>query len=473
MQRVLMVSVTLVLALVAAPAAAGWTWPVAGPVLRPFSLGPDPYAGGQHRGIDIGAEVGATVVAPVSGTVSFAGFVPAGGRAVTIETADGHAVTLLQLASATVARDEAVAEGATVGVVGESVDAATTTPHVHLGVRAAADPEGYVDPLGFLPQAAPAPVTLPAPAPVPGPVPAPPAATPTPVAAPAQPAGTPPAAVVPEPASPAEQAPAAVGAEIPAQRPSVVPTVGASPRARRPRTAPEPAASPRTPVARTAFSRSHGVVAPAEPAALQREPMVPQRSEHRSRPDRAWAVVASSAARAASRPGRLSTSVPAAEPTAGAVAAEPPPLRSAGLPRDGRRPRAATPPGRASRARSDSAPRFAVAGTWLAGGGAALVGALALLLRRRRAGAAGFEEDRARIMVVHEQALAPEDPGRRRVAVCERPAAHRSRGRIRRACGHLRPLPPPARRPRPDGERHRRARHAGHGRGGRGRGQPA
>jgi hypothetical protein len=48
----------LVVAL-AAPATAGaWTWPTDGPVLRPFSLGSDPYAGGQHRGIDIGGDVG-------------------------------------------------------------------------------------------------------------------------------------------------------------------------------------------------------------------------------------------------------------------------------------------------------------------------------------------------------------------------------------------------------------------------------
>ena len=43
------------------PVAAGahaWTWPAAGPVLRPFSLGADTYAAGQHRGVDIGAELG-------------------------------------------------------------------------------------------------------------------------------------------------------------------------------------------------------------------------------------------------------------------------------------------------------------------------------------------------------------------------------------------------------------------------------
>ena len=53
--------------------ARAWTWPVDGPVLRPFAFGEDPYAGGQHRGIDVGAPTGATVVAPASGEVTFAG----------------------------------------------------------------------------------------------------------------------------------------------------------------------------------------------------------------------------------------------------------------------------------------------------------------------------------------------------------------------------------------------------------------
>ena len=136
-----------------APAAHAWTWPAAGPVLRPFSLGADTYAGGQHRGVDIGAELGSPVLAPAAGTVSFVGSIPQGGRAVTIQTADGYAVTLLQLGSTSVLRGSVVAEGAVVGVVGESADAVTSAPHVHLGVRVAADPDGYVDPLGLLPAA--------------------------------------------------------------------------------------------------------------------------------------------------------------------------------------------------------------------------------------------------------------------------------------------------------------------------------
>ena len=68
---------TLALALLAllvlAPAASAWTWPLRGDVLRPYSLGPDPYASGQHRGIDVGGVAGEPVRAPASGTVSFAG----------------------------------------------------------------------------------------------------------------------------------------------------------------------------------------------------------------------------------------------------------------------------------------------------------------------------------------------------------------------------------------------------------------
>jgi Peptidase family M23 len=146
--------------------ALAWAWPVDGPVLRPFVLGDDPYAGGQHRGIDIGAPEGAPVRAPVSGSISFAGTVPTGGKTITIRTIDGYSVTLQHLGAYSVDRGVGVAEGDVVASVGEA-----TEPYVYLSVRTPDEPDGYVDPLSLLPPPAPAP---PDPPPVePDPVPAP------------------------------------------------------------------------------------------------------------------------------------------------------------------------------------------------------------------------------------------------------------------------------------------------------------
>jgi hypothetical protein len=120
--------------------------------------------------------------------VRFAGTVPGGGRTVTLFTDDGYAVTLLHLGAIAVARSTPVAEGATVGTIGPSGDAEHEQGYVHLGVRVAEDPNGYLDPLAFLParevappsasdppddpeprvEPAPAPTPITAPAPVPG-----------------------------------------------------------------------------------------------------------------------------------------------------------------------------------------------------------------------------------------------------------------------------------------------------------------
>lgn len=126
-----------------------------GPVLEPFSYDEaHPYASGQHRGIDIGAAAaGDTVVAPAAGTVSFAGTVPTSGKSVTIETTDGYSVTLTHLGSIAVVKGATLAELDAVGAVGPSGVPEVDGPYVHLGVRVAPDPNGYVDPLGLLPPA--------------------------------------------------------------------------------------------------------------------------------------------------------------------------------------------------------------------------------------------------------------------------------------------------------------------------------
>ncbi len=126
-----------------------------GPVLVPFSYDAShPYAPGQHRGVDIGAEAaGETVTAPAAGVVSFAGSVPTSGKSVTIETADGYSVTLTHLGSFVVAKGARVAEQDAIGTIGPSGTSEESVPYLHLGIRVTADPNGYVDPLGLLPPA--------------------------------------------------------------------------------------------------------------------------------------------------------------------------------------------------------------------------------------------------------------------------------------------------------------------------------
>ena len=193
-----------------APPALAWTWPAEGPVLGPFVLGENPYAGGQHRGVDIAADEGASVRSPAAGVVSFAGTVPTSGRAVTVRTEDGYSVTLVHLGSIAVDRGATLGEGEPVGTIGPSGESEHPVPYVHLGIRVTADANGYVDPLSFLPtrdkstpDAAPAPPAEPVPT-------APPASAPeAPAPAPESPA---PASEAPAPAPEAGSCSCARGA---------------------------------------------------------------------------------------------------------------------------------------------------------------------------------------------------------------------------------------------------------------------
>jgi hypothetical protein len=133
-------------------AARAWTWPVDGPVLRSFSFDhAHPYAGGQHRGVDLGAPGGTQVLAPAGGIVSFAGTVPTGGKTVSIETPLGYTATLVHLGSIGVKRGAPVGEGSVVGTVGPSGVPELTEPYVYFGLRTTSDQQGYVDPMVFLP----------------------------------------------------------------------------------------------------------------------------------------------------------------------------------------------------------------------------------------------------------------------------------------------------------------------------------
>jgi hypothetical protein len=179
----------LIAALVLAPpaaAAADWAWPVRGDVVTPYKNGDDPYAGGQHRGIDIAAPVGTRVNAAVDGRVTFAGVAGSSGLTVNMRTGDGRFdVSYLHLSSAVVHNGDELDRGEALGAVGTSGRRSVDQPHLHFGVREAGDEHAYRDPLDFLPPLA-GPVTDPpsaVPVDAPDPVAAPPASAPRALAA--------------------------------------------------------------------------------------------------------------------------------------------------------------------------------------------------------------------------------------------------------------------------------------------------
>ncbi|MGH2907544.1 MAG: peptidoglycan DD-metalloendopeptidase family protein [Solirubrobacterales bacterium] len=131
-----------------AQAADGWPWPVEGDVITPYKNGDDPYAGGQHRGIDIAAPLGSAVRASIGGDVTFAGKLPDGGLTVTVR-GGRYLVSYLHLGALGTARGAQVSAGARIGEVGATGKRSAEQPHLHFGVRLEAG-GAYVDPLPLL-----------------------------------------------------------------------------------------------------------------------------------------------------------------------------------------------------------------------------------------------------------------------------------------------------------------------------------
>ena len=238
MHRLLLLGATSLLALALSGPAAAWSWPADGDVLRPFTLGSNAYAAGQHRGIDVAGADGSSIRAPASGTVSFAGSLPTHGRSLTILTSDGYAVTLVHLGSIEVGKGDAVTEGSSVATIGSSGEPEHAVASVHMGVRVASQEEGYVDPLGLLPprgtlrtpaSESPAPVATPAPAPSAAAATPATSQAPSPPVAPPAPAGA--AAALPPAASSAPagtSAPQAPASSVPPPSAASAPATGSA-----------------------------------------------------------------------------------------------------------------------------------------------------------------------------------------------------------------------------------------------------
>lgn len=135
-----------------------WQPPAEGSVLERFDPPASPWSAG-HRGIDLAAPPGTTVVAPTAGVVTFAGQV--GGKPVLV-VSHGDLRSTFEPVEATAAVGARVSAGQLVGQVAADAGSSHCAPTgcLHWGVRRGA---AYLDPLALLGQASPI-VLLPLPA---------------------------------------------------------------------------------------------------------------------------------------------------------------------------------------------------------------------------------------------------------------------------------------------------------------------
>ena len=123
------------------PSAAGFIWPVNGPVTSGFGM----RWGRMHEGIDIGVGYGTPIHAAAAGRVVYAGWMSGYGNLVAIDHGGGISTAYGHQSSIAVSVGQIVAQGETIGYVG--CTGHCFGPHLHFEVRINGAP---VDPLGYL-----------------------------------------------------------------------------------------------------------------------------------------------------------------------------------------------------------------------------------------------------------------------------------------------------------------------------------
>jgi len=123
------------------PSAAGFIWPVDGPVVSGFGV----RWGRMHEGIDIAATIGTPIRAAASGTVIHAGWLGGYGNLVVVDHGDGLATAYAHASAILVGVGQQVSQGDTLSLVGSTGN--STGPHLHFEVRVNGS---AVDPLLYL-----------------------------------------------------------------------------------------------------------------------------------------------------------------------------------------------------------------------------------------------------------------------------------------------------------------------------------
>ena len=150
MQILLAVMLAITNAVVASSAAlptADYTWPIPMPhsVVRAFEAPPHPWSAG-HRGVDLGAAAGTTVVAAGPGSVTFSGVV-AGRGVVTVRHPDGRRTTYEPLDDR-IPSGSGVSAGTPIGRLAGNGSHCAPRSCLHWGLLVGDD--GYRDPLTLL-----------------------------------------------------------------------------------------------------------------------------------------------------------------------------------------------------------------------------------------------------------------------------------------------------------------------------------
>jgi murein DD-endopeptidase MepM/ murein hydrolase activator NlpD len=110
-------------------------WPVIGPITSGYGWRIHPIFDTPefHTGVDIAASTGTAVDAPASGTVIFAGSLPANGTLVILDHGHGITTTYSHLSSYDVYIGEHVRRGQVIAIVGST--GWSTGPHLFFEIR--------------------------------------------------------------------------------------------------------------------------------------------------------------------------------------------------------------------------------------------------------------------------------------------------------------------------------------------------
>lgn len=123
------------------------TWPVKGWLSSKFGYRLSPFTSERefHQGIDVATRIGATIIAPANGIVSYTGWEAGYGKVLKIKHGYGMVTKYAHLHKILVQKGEHVSRGEKIALVGDTGQ--TTGPHLHYEVQVdgvAVNPLAYI-----------------------------------------------------------------------------------------------------------------------------------------------------------------------------------------------------------------------------------------------------------------------------------------------------------------------------------------